>query len=225
MTIRHVTWARNWCAIFVVVLAIPAWLSAQTSPDNSRIPPLTSLKAADGGIFTMVNGTDVYRDGVTQYGSGSELLIKAGIIYVKGDDAFWYQYTPANGGWPWTKLTLTDPCATGCAPVVVIPPVIVPITNVSKLSWDMNNTTTIVVAGGSFKLYVDALAGTVLAGRTCVAAGANVTCTSPLPTLAIGQHTMTISWVDALKKESTKSNQITVAIGAILLAPTNLTAK
>jgi len=222
MTIQQATWWRNVCAVLVVVLSIPAWVQAQTSPNNSRTPPLASVTSADGAVWTMAAGAGervILRNGQDTAGGGTIILWANNSIYVFGGDAQWWQWT----GSTWMQVG-ADPCAS-CPPPVVAPPVVVPVTNVSKLSWDMNNTTSTVVAGGSFKLYVDALAGAVLAGRTCVAAGANVTCTSPLPTLAIGQHTMAISWVDALKKESTKSNQITVAIGAILLAPTNLTAK
>ena len=81
-----------------------------------------------------------------------------------------------------------------------------------------------VVAGGSFKIYVDAVAGAVLAGRTCVATAPNVTCKAALPTLALGQHTITLTWLDAAKKESVKSNLITVLVSATLV-PASLTLK
>lgn len=221
----------------LVVLLTASSVWAQASPDNSRVPPLTSVKAADGATFTFAAGTalnrTVLRNGVTAQGSGSIILTLKGVVYVLGDDAFWYQYTGGTG-WGWTRLSKADPCA-ACPPVVVIPPIIVPVAN-RNLGWTVEHTTAAVVAARSFKLYVDAAVasptgvGTVVVGHTCVAASPHVTCSIPLQTLMLpplllplGQHTFAVTYLDEKKVESVKSAPITVILSVTgVLAPVGL---
>lgn len=75
------------------------------SPDNSRVPPLSQLVAADAAVWTF-SGNLMLRSGSDSGGRGSQLLWCGGRVYGFGTDSAWWRW---ESGVSWTRVVV-DPC-------------------------------------------------------------------------------------------------------------------
>lgn len=194
--------------LVLLLLVAPGIVSAQTSPDNARVPPLASVRDSAGAVWTLSGGGSILRSGADSSGNGVLLVIWKGDIYTQAGDGSWWRY--AVGG-PWVSAP-ADPSGPPVVPPVVVPVIVGAGT---RLAWAMVGTTPAYVASGTFSLYVDAVKQS-LPTPTCVIAAPNVTCTHPLPLLAIGVHVLTLTFTVG-PLESQQSVPLTILLSAILV--------
>lgn len=156
---------RTFLALCLLV-ATPAFAQ---SPDNSRIPPLTSLTDSTGAVFTLRAGI-VYRNNVYAWSTATSLLAWQGNIYAFKFDKQWWQYV--SGRW----------AAVGVDPSGGAPP-----PRIMTFTWNMPQPPAD-VALGRFVLYVDGVAQPLpLPAPVCTSTATVTTCTHPVPaTLAPG---------------------------------------
>jgi len=203
---------KTWIAALVCVLAA-ATASAQASPDNSRVPPLSSVIGSANAVYTFAPGStgasrQVLRNGVDTQGAGSEILIFKLSAYVKGDDANWYLYTGGTP-WSWENIGPVDPAG---GPIV--PPVIV--TSFSRIGWVQPNRSVVQARAGVTTIYTDGSARP-LANIVCLAVNAQTECDAPLPALTSGKHALALTFrTVAGGVESGKSNVVNVTTSTSL---------
>lgn len=213
--------------VFCVMMAV-ATPQAQTSPDNSRVPPLASVRDAAGAVWNVESGGGkdrvLFRNGVQACGGrGAQIVIWQGIAYAEGDNAetTWYRWV----GTCWEYVGLVAPFP---GPVVVVepPPVVIPpilvTTGSTRLGWTQPGQTVAQAIAGVTTLYLDRAAGTRLAGVVCTLLGTATDCTAPLPALTPGVHTLALTYrPTAGAAESPKSTVVTVTTYTVL-TPTGL---
>jgi hypothetical protein len=78
----------------------------EASADGTLVPPALSLADASGAVWTIVNGWAV-RSGVQTNGHATQILLRAGAVYVKSPTGgIWWKYTGPN---TWLKMTTAMP--------------------------------------------------------------------------------------------------------------------
>jgi hypothetical protein len=198
-----------------VMLAIAGHAAGQTSPDNSRVPPLASVRDAAGGVFTLAAGTGpraVLRGGAATGGVGSVILVWAGRAYVLGNDGLtWFQY-PLTVGAPWLSVGTVDPSL-----IVPLPPVL--LTGSSRLGWLQPGQTVAQAMEGVTRLYVDDLGTGLVLPAVCTVVSGATDCTAPIPPLTTGLHTLAITYTPKGGTPVGRSNTISVTV---TITPTGL---
>lgn len=87
----------------------------QTSPDQTRVPPATSITDAAGAVWTIAADNRILKDGQYSNGIGSVLTWCGGKVRTYGRDLQWWVWT----GTAWSAIGGTDPCTSTPLPTPV----------------------------------------------------------------------------------------------------------
>lgn len=97
-------------------------------------------------------------------------------------------------------------------------------TPINHFGWTQVGQTVAVASPATYNLYVDAATTPVpLTGVTCVAAGSDAACTSNIPALTVGAHTVTLAQ-NIQGAESGKSASLSFTF-VVVVTPSGLVLK
>lgn len=210
---RHYGGGFSLLLIVLLILYLTGNLRGQSaSPDNSRVPPLTSVTDQNGATWSL-SGTTILRNGAnTTGGSGRILLIWKGIAYVRGtDDKTWFRWSGSS----WESV--------GADPGIVVPDLPIEFTPDQKLAWTMINMLPSAVALGAFQIYVDGVAGPLMM-PTCKDNAGSTACIHDIPAMTPGTHKVSLTFTNKDKAESKQSNVLTLTLTASI-SPSDLQLK